>query len=137
VAVSVSGGQSDHLDPFVFEIDAQPRTGIPTDRVEKLLYEELDRVASNLVEERELQKAKNTAVADFYRSIKTINGKAQALGTYALVFGDYHRLFEAVNLIQKVSREDVRRVAKKYFTPLNRTVAILAPETPPEGEQKP
>src|SRR5271157_967988 len=43
VAVSVSGGQSEHLDPFVFEIDIQPRSGIPTERVEKVLYEELER----------------------------------------------------------------------------------------------
>jgi zinc protease len=137
VALSVQGGQAEHLDPFVFEIDIAPRTGVPTERVEKVLYEALDRVGSSPLEERELQKAKNTAVADFYRSIKTINGKAQTLGTYEVVFGDYHRLFQAVDLINQVSREDVQRAAKKYFGPRNRTVAILVPEAAAGGKEKP
>jgi predicted Zn-dependent peptidase len=33
-----------------------------------------------------------------------------------------------VDSIGKVSREDVQRVAKKYFGPRNRTVGILVPE---------
>jgi zinc protease len=128
VADSVGGGQSAHLDPFLFQIDIQPRNGVETERVEKVLYEELEKARSDLVAERELQKAKNTAVADFYRSMKTISGKANTLGIYEVVFGDYHQLFQAVDLINKVTRQDVQRVAQKYFGPRNRTVAILIPE---------
>jgi predicted Zn-dependent peptidase len=106
------------------------------DRVEQVLYEELDKAQSDLVAERELQKAKNTAVADFYRSLKTISGKANTLGTYDIVFGDYHRLFQAVDLINHVTREDVRRVAKKYFGARNRTVAILVPEPAPADQKE-
>lgn len=127
VAISVEGGQSEHIDPFIFEIDIQPRSGIEVDRVEKVLYDELGKVQSSLVDERELQKAKNTAVADFYRSMKTINGKANVLGVYDVVFGDYHKLFKAVELINQVTREDVERVARKYLIGRNRTVAILIP----------
>jgi zinc protease len=127
VANSVRGGQSPHLDPFLFEITVQPRSGVAVERVETILYEELGKVQTNLVDEQELQKAKNTAIADFYRSMKTINGKANVLGTYDVVFGDYHKLFSAVDLINQVSREEVQRVAKKYFGPRNRTVGILVP----------
>jgi len=136
VAISVDGGQSPHLDPFLFQINVQPRDGVPMDRVEKVLYEELDKTQSGLVAERELQKAKNTAVADFYRSMKTISGKANTLGTYDVVFGDYHRLFQAVDLINHVTREDVQRVAKKYFDSRNRTVAILVPEAAPADQKE-
>jgi zinc protease len=135
VANSVDGGQSPHLDPFLFQINIQPRTGVQVDRVEKTLYEELDKIQANLVEERELQKAKNTAVADFYRSMKTINGKANVLGTYDIVFGDYHKLFNAVEEIGKVSRDDVQRVARKYFGQKNRTVGVLVPG-PAAGDKK-
>jgi zinc protease len=134
LANSVDGGQAPHFDPFLFQINIQPRTGVPVEKVEKTLYEELDRIQSGLVEERELQKAKNTAVADFYRSMKTINGKANVLGTYDVVFGDYHKLFTTVERIGNVSREDVQRVAKKYFGPRNRTVGVLIPDG--ESEEK-
>jgi zinc protease len=135
VAISVQGGQSPHFDPFVFEIDVQPMAGAETARVEKLLYEELDKVKSQLVDEKEMQKAKNTAVADFYRSMKTINGKANTIGVYDVVFGDYHKLFATVELINKVTREDVQRVAQKYFNSNHRTVGILIPEPEP-GKEK-
>ena len=129
VAISVNGGQSPHLDPFLFQINIQPRSGVPVERVEKALYDELEKVQKRLVEERELQKAKNTAVADFYRSMKSIDGKARELGTYDVVFGDYHKLFTTVDQINQVNREEIRRVAQKYFNGHNRTVAILIPET--------
>lgn len=131
VAISVQGGQSEHIDPFVFEIDIQPLSGVEMDRVEKILYDELDKLKSAWVSERELQKAKNTAVVDFYRGMKTINGKANALGLYDVVLGDYHKLFNAVGLMSQVTREDVQRVAQKYFNSRNRTVAILVPESGP------
>ncbi len=128
VAIGVGGGQTPHINPFVFEIDVQPREGVPVTRLEQLLYEELSRVQTGLVEERELQKAKNNAVAEFYRAMKTIDGKANALGTYEVVFGDYHKLFQTVDEINRVTREDLQRVAAKYFNPKNRTVAVLTPE---------
>jgi zinc protease len=128
VATSVSGGHSAHLDPFPFKLMIQPRSEVQPDKIEQILYQELERVRTNLVSEMELQKAKNTAVADFYRSMKTISGKADLLGTYEVIFGDYHELFKTVDRINSVTREDLRRVAMKYFSPKNRTVAFLVPE---------
>ena len=140
VATSISGGHSAHLDPFPFKLTIQPRSEVPPDRIEEVLYEELEQVRMNLVSEVELRKAKNTAVADFYRSMKTISGKADLLGTYEVIFGDYRELFKTVDRINAVTREDVRRVAIKYFGPKNRTVAILVPEDEDqtsEAEQSP
>ncbi|MDD5541830.1 MAG: pitrilysin family protein [Acidobacteriia bacterium] len=135
VAISVDGGQSEHTDPFVFLINVQPRSGVDPGRVEKILYDELARINKDLVDPQELQKAKNSAVADFYRGMKTNSGKANVLGFYDVVEGDYHRLFTRVDLLNKVTREDVQRVVKKYFSERNRTVAILIPEAK-EPEKK-
>ena len=140
VAIGVSGGQSPHLDAFLFQFEVQPRDSVAIERVEQLLYEELGRVQAGLVEERELRKAKNTAVAEFYRTMKTIDGKANALGTYDVIFGDYRKLFQTVDTINRVTREDLQRVARKYFNARNRTVAILVPEKPadtPAGKEQP
>jgi zinc protease len=141
VATSVTGGHSAHLDPFPFKLMIQPRSEVQPDRIEQVLYQELEQLRTNLVSEPELQKAKNTAVADFYRSMKTISGKADLLGTYEVIFGDYHELFKTVDRINGVTREDLRRVAMKYFGPKNRTVAILVPEdddtATPDNQPKP
>ncbi len=127
LAISVAGGMPNAFDPTMFQITAQPREGVKPEAVEKALYDELARISDALVDPKELQKAKNTLLARFYRSMKTINGQANTLGTYEVFFGDYKKLLEAPDLYEKVTREDLQRVAKKYFTEKNRTVATLIP----------
>jgi predicted Zn-dependent peptidase len=58
--------------------------------------------------------------------MSTINGKANTLGSYEFYFGDYNALFELPNSLDKVSKDDVQRVANLYLRKANRTVGILA-----------
>ena len=80
------------------------------------------------VTDHELEKARNVLLANFYRQMKTINGRANAIGSYEVYFGDYRKLFEAADAYQHVTREDVQRVARAYFNENNRTVATLIPD---------
>lgn len=77
----------------------------------------------------ELQKVRNQFSADFYRGLKTIAGKANTIGRYEVFLGDWNRLNSAVAEIEKVSADDVKRVASKYLTAKNRTVATLIPQS--------
>jgi zinc protease len=67
--------------------------------------------------------------------MRTINGRANTIGTYEVYFGDYHKLFEAAKNYSAVTKEDVQRVAQKYFAPNNRTVATLVPDNGEERKQ--
>ncbi|MBV9887230.1 MAG: insulinase family protein, partial [Acidobacteria bacterium] len=78
--------------------------------------------------DQELEKAKNIRLVEFYRQMRTINGRANTIGTYEVFFGDYNKLFDAAKNYSAVSKEDILRVAKTYFGPNNRTVATLLPE---------
>ncbi len=131
LALSVSGGIDLNLDPTLFIVKAQPRQNITPEAVEKSLVAELLKLQSELPSEHELAKARNLLVASFYRRMKTINGKADELGRYEIYFGDYRKLFSAEADYNKVTPEDVRRVAQKYFSPGNCTVATLLPEAEP------
>jgi zinc protease len=128
LALSVQGSFSATFDPGLFTITARPKAGVQPEAAEKAVYEELDRVKSALVADSELEKAKNILLADFYRGMKTIDGKARELGTYEVFFGDYLKLFTAADSYNKVTKEDLQRVAKKYFLERNRTVATLIPQ---------
>ncbi|HEX5732509.1 MAG TPA: pitrilysin family protein [Blastocatellia bacterium] len=144
LALFVQGGSSFSFDPTLFSITTQPKAGIAPDAVERAIYEEFDKVKNALVTDQEIEKAKNILLANFYRQMKTINGKANALGSYEVFFGDYNKLFTAADEYKKVTREDVKRVAAKYFSDKNRTVATLIPEqaqaepaaAKPEGSNK-
>ena len=128
LALSVESDYQLSFDPTLFVITAQPKENIAPAAVEKEVYEELERVKTNLITDDELGKAKNILLANFYRNLKTINGKASALGSYEVFFGGYHRLFTAADEFNKVTKEDVQRVAQKYFSDKNRTVATLIPD---------
>ncbi len=130
LAISVNAGAASALDPSVFRFSIQPRSGVDPANTEKALYEELDRLSTEDVPAAELRKAKNQILAGFYRQLKTIEGRANLLGTYEVFYGDYHEMFTADQAIEAVTAADVRRVAKQYFTPQNRTVATLVPQKP-------
>jgi len=128
LALSVNSDYQFAFDPTLFVISAQPKDGVSPDKVENAIYEELDKTKTGLISDQELQKAKNILLANFYRNMKTINGKANTIGSYEVFFGDYHKLFNASDEFNKVTKEDVQRVAKKYFSDRNRTVATLIPD---------
>jgi predicted Zn-dependent peptidase len=64
--------------------------------------------------------------------MRTINGRANTIGTYEVFFGNYKKLFDAAKNYAAVSKEDVQRVAKTYFGATGRTVATLIPENTEE-----
>ena len=130
MAISVSGGVDEVIDPGLFYIDASVKPGFTVERIEKELYDELERLKTELVTDRELQKAKNKLEANFYNRLQTVSSKASRLGFYQTIAGDYQKLFSEAEKIQAVTKEDLQRVAKQYLTDKNRTVAILVPEKP-------
>jgi len=132
LAIGVNGGFGFSFDPTLFTITAQPKAGVDPQAVEKAVYEELERVKKEDVADQELEKARNIVLANFYRQMSTINGRANTLGAYEVFFGDYHKLFAAVDSYNKVTKADLQRVAQKYLGEKNRTVATLIPEKAPE-----
>jgi zinc protease len=128
IALDVSSEVEPSFDPSMVEVVAQPKQGVDPQVCEKAIHEELERAANTLVADTELEKAKNLRLVEFYRQMRTINGRANTIGTYEVFFGDYNKLFEAAKNYSAVTKEDVQRVAKVYFGANNRTVATLLPE---------
>jgi zinc protease len=126
----VNGFVGNALDPTAFTFVIQPRSGVDPAKTEASLSDELEKLQSNEVPADELRKAKNQLLAQHYRSMKTIEGRANLLGTYEIFYGGYDKLFHADQEIEAVSAADVQRVARRYFGAKNRTVATLVPEKP-------
>ncbi len=133
LATNVNTYLQSTLDPSLFEFSAQPRKDVPAEKLEQAIYAEVNRLAADGPSAEELQKAKNQAVAQYYRSLRSIAGRAQAIGQQEVIFGDYHSLGTVEQKINAVTAADIQRVMKLYFKPTNRTVAILVPtdEAPP------
>jgi zinc protease len=128
LAITVEARREFSLDPGQFGFFVQPKNGVALDRVERAIYEELDRVAKAGVTNDELSKAKTQLLTAHYRNLKTISGKANQLGRFEIYYGSTDRVFSMPGEWEKVAAGDVQKVAQRFFTPLNRTVATLIPE---------
>jgi zinc protease len=114
------------FDPNLFYILGVANAGVSAETLEKALIEQIDLISEQGVTQQELEKVKNIKLMDFYRTMETINGKANTLGTYELYFGDYAKLFNAPEAYNKVTPADIQRVAQTYLIKANRTVGVLA-----------
>jgi len=128
LAVDVSGGLYETIDPYLFTISVKPKTGADLDRVEKIVEEEFDKVKTSGIAEKELQKALNTIRTNFYSPLQTIAGKAGILGQSEILYGSYEYLFTAMDKYNAVTLKQVQDLAAKYFTENNKTVGVLIPE---------
>jgi zinc protease len=128
LAVSASAGSGTALDPTTFNFRIQPRSGVDPAVTEKAVFDELAKLQAQEVPAAELRKAKNQMLVGLYQRLKTIANRASLLGMYEIYYGDYTKLFTADKEIEAVTAADVQRVARKYFTAKNRTVATLVPE---------
>jgi zinc protease len=116
----------DTTDPFLFSLAGQPMPGKSIAQVEAALEVQVKRLQTELVGDKELQKAKNQTAASFYMALDSIFYRGMLLGRTATV-ARWTLLKEFVPKIQQVTREQIRDVAKKYLVADNRTVGILVP----------
>jgi predicted Zn-dependent peptidase len=136
IALDVGLLMSPAFDPTIATFSVQPKQGMDPQKCEAAIYEELDKLKKSSITDHELEKAKNIRLVEFYQQMRTINGRANTIGTYEVFFGDYRKLFDAAKNYGAVTKEDVQRVAQKYFGPNNRTVATLIPDNTPESKEE-
>src|SRR5882724_1869931 len=134
IALGVNSSQQPAFDPTIAIVIAQVKQGADPGACEKAIYEELEKAKSAPISDKELEKAKNIRLVEFYKQMQTINGRANTIGTYEVFFGDYRKLFEAAKNYAAVTKEDVQRVARQYFGANNRTVATLVPDADDKGK---
>ena len=129
LATQVFTNFGESFDPTLFGIYATSAAKINENDLEKAIYEEIEKIKTEGITEKELQKIKNQKLMEFYGQIETINGKSNNIGTYEVFFGDYKKMFDAPAAFNKVTVDDIKNVAKKYFKKTTRTVGILKANT--------
>jgi zinc protease len=129
LALQVSGWQSDGFDPGLAYFALTLPPGADIDAVEARLLAELERIATEGVTATELMKARNLRLAAFWRELQTIDGKASAIGNFAVFTGDYENLFAIPERLSAITSEQLKAVAAAVFRRNNMTVGVLrAPE---------
>lgn len=116
------------FDPGLYRIllTVSPDKGV--EACETALFDELARIGRDGVTEAEMKKAKKISVANFWRRMATIDGKAATLGDAQIFRGDWRDAFAAPDRYARVTAREIQATARRLFDEKNRTVGILIPE---------
>jgi zinc protease len=126
LAVSVDARVDQFRDPGLFNLYATAAPGVEAARVEEAIHEELARAAEDLGEE-EVEKAKRQIAARVaYERDGTHNVAMQMSEAEAVA--DWRFYKDYPGNVARVTSEDVRRVAARYFREDARTVGHFIPK---------
>ena len=109
--------------PSLFIFFVAPAQGHTVDENEKEIDAIIDRVKKEKVDSESLQRVKTKLRAALIRKLGSNSGLAQELTYYDANFGDWRKLFTELDDYNKVTADDVMRVAKTYLVKDSRTVA--------------
>ncbi len=123
-------------DPDLFTVSAELLPGKDTADVEKALDQEIERLKKEPVGDYELQKAKNQIEAAFIYGQDSLFYQAMLLARYEIALR-WKAVDDYLPSIRKVTPQDIMRVSKNYLNADNRTVGILIPLPPKEGQTVP
>ena len=122
--------------PHLFAFYAFPLPGHKPDEMAEAIHIEIEKLKKEDISDEELKMIKTRAKANLLRSLGSNEGLANNLALYQARYDDWRELFRSVDRIDKVTKEDIRRVANQTFVPTNRTVGIIetkAPAAQPQG----
>jgi predicted Zn-dependent peptidase len=111
--------------PCMFGAYAVPSPQHTNEECQEQIYAEVERMKSELIPVEEVEKIKTRAKAGFVNNLSRNLGMAIQLCSYETDRGNWRELFRELDRINAVTPEDIQRVAQKYLTKKNRTVAKL------------
>jgi predicted Zn-dependent peptidase len=125
--------------PSLFLFFVVPNQGHTIEESEKATYEIIERVKKEKVDPAAVERVKTKLRAALISKLDSNSGLASELCTYAANFGDWRKLFTDLEQYNKITVDDVQRVAQKYLVDRSRTVAYTvapAKSATPEGGAK-
>lgn len=102
--------------------------GVNSQDLEDAMDVEVAKIRKELITDEEFQKLRNQVENNFISKNTTVAGIAGSLATYEMFFGDANLINTEIDRYMAVTKEDIRRVAKKYFHKGNRVVLHYLPQ---------
>ena len=126
LASSAGSSFSLTIDPYLFTISANLTPESTLEQVEALVFEELERMASNPVPQDEFDRIMRQTRAQIAYAQETVTSQAYWIGSLAIAAPDKDP-DAYINEIEAVTPEDVQRVVGRYLTRSRSTVGWLVP----------
>lgn len=127
LAISVSGGLSATIDPYLYDATITVRPDKTVESVMAAFDQEIKRVQNQRVSQEEIARAIKQAKALFAYGSENITNQAFWLG-YAEMFASYDWFTSYVDRLAAVTPDQVLQIAQQYLHPSNRVVGVYLPD---------
>jgi predicted Zn-dependent peptidase len=127
-AVAAQAAPFFNEDEGLFITLAIANMGVKIESLELSMDSIVNDLKTDLVGEREFQKVKNQITTQIVTSNGTMAGIAESLANNEVYFGDANLINTELDKYNKVTRQDVLNVAKKYLNKDNRVVLYYVPK---------
>lgn len=127
LAVAAGAGNSPNKYVSEFSVSVRLRPGADVAKVEKIVWEELEKLKKEPVSQREFEKVKNSSYAGTIRSLTDMENVATMLAWYEM-YGDYKIFLNWADQISAVTPEQVQAAAQKTFVKSKSVAGFLLKE---------
>ena len=122
----MGGGAFDSRDPNLFNIIASLVKKEDLQYVKDEIVKAIENVKTNGVDEKILKETKSNLKYRFAMNIDNPSGIANSLCHYIELTGDPETINRLYAQYDKVSIDDIKSVANKYFIPTGLTIATIS-----------
>jgi predicted Zn-dependent peptidase len=123
----VSAWSSDPGERYsnLFNIFAYLNSDTNPEKLEEVIWAELERLKKGEISDEEVFKAKNKITGDFLRQVDSNASLADGLTYYELLTNNWEDLFLSYDRLNSVTKEDIQKVSQKYFQKSNSIIGFL------------
>jgi zinc protease len=132
-ASSVRGDVASTRDPALYAIWVQMAKAHTAEEAERIIVDAVAALVARPVAAAQLGTAAARLETELLRQLSSSHGRAEALGNFEIAGGGFARLYERAGEYARVTADDVRRVANKYFAGGARSVVIARPGPGSDG----
>ena len=122
----VGGGAFDSRDPNLFTIQASLISKDDMQYVKDEIVKAIDDLKANGVDQKRLDETKSNLKYGFAMRIDNPDAIANTLCHYIALTGDPETVNRVYQLYDKVTVDDLKRIAAKYFVPTGLTIATIS-----------
>lgn len=132
MALQVGAINQSQEDYGTYILYGLPLGDVSLESLLKEMDEELVKVQTELMTERDYQKLQNKFENNFVNSNSSIAGIANSLASYYMLYKDVNLINNEIDIYRSITRQEIQDVAKKYLNPNQRLVLEYLPEVKAE-----
>ena len=127
MALQIGAFNYSQEDYGMYILYGMPQGTFTSEDIVKEIDEEVVKLQSELLSDKEMQKLKNIYDNNYVNGNSNVEGIAENLASFYLLYGDINLINTEIEMYRSITAKEIRDVAKKYLNPNQRLILDYVP----------